>query len=509
MKHSLRLRLFGMTTALLAAFVLVSVLLNGFLLQPFYLARKSASLKQAYPQVVAALSLDASARDLALEKLENDLGVFLSVADSNLARVYGTRPSQDLPAGLPTPAAGGGFDGHGGFGISDDRQIRENLALFTAVPTIARWNDTRTGTTFLSLFGKAETAAGATYYVLIRTSIEQISASAAVANRFFLIVGLVTILLGGLFAYLIAKRITRPVLEINRTAKAMAVLDFSQKVDVRTDDEVGELGESVNSLSTQLQRAISELQEANAELKSDLSRKERIDKLRKEFVANVSHELKTPIALILGYAEGLKERVNENEKDLYCDVIVDEARQMNRIVVRLLDLAQLDAGEVRLDRRPFSVKALIERSLERYALPLRDAGVAVTAVGPALEIVADEDRIEQAFDNYLTNAMHHVSGEKRIAVSWEARDGNVRLTVANTGATIPEESLPRVFESFYKIDSSRTRAYGGTGLGLHIVQSVLHAHGGTCGVENRSDGVAFWFELPSGRAEEGAAPADA
>ncbi len=503
MKHSLRFRLFGTTTALMLAFVVITLVLNSVLLQPFYIQKKTDTLQTVYVKVVASLSENESTRSLALEKLENDLGVFISIADKNLERIYGTRPTQGtLPGviGLPTSSA---TDGHGGFGISDDRQIRENLALFTAVPTISRWNDTRTAATFLSLSGKVEDEDGSVTYILLRTSIQQLRDSAAIANDFFLLVGLVTILLGGLFAFLFARNITRPVLEINRTAKAMAVLDFSHKVDVRTDDEVGELGQSVNSLSTQLEKAITELRDANRELQLDIERKDRIDKLRKEFVSNVSHELKTPISLILGYAEGLKVRVNETEKDMYCDVIVDEARQMNRIVVRLLDLAQLDAGEVRLDRTVFSVKALVERGLERYALTLRDAGVTASASGPDLNLYADEGRVEQALDNYLTNAIHYVGGDKRIEVGWAEKDGQVRVSVFNSGDGIPESSLPRVWESFYKVDASRTRTYGGTGLGLHIVQSVLHTHGGTCGVDNVPGGVTFWFELPVGAEQAG------
>jgi len=501
-KHSLRFRLFGLTTGLMLAFVLVSFLLNALFLQPWYIGRKTASLQDTYPRVVAALQLDATSRDLALEKIENELGVYIAIADENLNRVYGTRQNQPNISGVPLPtlpASGGSTglpDGRGGFGISDERQVLDNLPLFKATPVVSRYSDARTGATFLSLSGKDTTADGAVYYILLRTSIQQISDSASIANGFFLIVGLFTILLGGLFAYLLARTVTRPVLEISRTAKAMAVLDFSHKIDVRTDDEVGELGQSVNSLSTQLEGAISELRAANKELQADIERKERIDQLRKEFVSNVSHELKTPIALILGYAEGLKLRINEDEKDMYCDVIVDEARQMNRIVVRLLDLAQLDAGEVRLDRTEFSVKALVERGLERYALPLRDAGVTVTAEGPDLALYADEERIEQSFDNYLTNAIHYVGGDKRIDVRWECLDGKVRLSVFDTGDGIPEASLPRVWESFYKVDKSRTRSYGGTGLGLHIVQSVVHAHGGTCGAANVPGGVDFWFEIP-------------
>jgi len=478
----------------MVVFVFVSLVLNAVLLQPWYIGRRTASLKETYPKVVESLQRSSTERDLALEKLENDLGVFIAIADKNLNRVYGTRPN-------PQNATDGGAidvpDVHGGFGISDERQILENLDLFRAHPTISRYNDPRTGGTFLSLSGKATTVDGAVYYILLRTSIQQISDSASIANGFFLIVGLFTVLLGGFFAFLLARSVTRPVLEINRTAKAMAVLDFSHRIDVRTDDEVGELGESVNSLSTQLEGAISELRAANRELQADIERKERIDLLRKEFVSNVSHELKTPISLILGYAEGLRMRINEEEKDMYCDVIVDEARLMNRIVVRLLDLAQLDAGEIRLDRTGFSVKALVERGLERYALPLRDAGVTITSDGPDLPLDADEERIEQAFDNYLTNAIHYVGGEKRIDVRWEVLDGRVRLSVFNTGDGIPEASLPRVWESFYKVDKSRTRSYGGTGLGLHIVQSVVHAHGGTCGAENVPGGVTFWFEIPS------------
>lgn len=278
----------------------------------------------------------------------------------------------------------------------------------------------------------------------------------------------------------------------------MSKLDFSKKYAVQSDDEVGQLGKSINSLSDQLDRAIFSLTEANKKLREDIEQERRIDKMRKEFINNVSHELKTPIALIQGYAEGLKLNINEDEenKNYYCDVIMDEAGKMNRLVKDLLDLSQIESGSFKLDKTSFNISSLIESVLDKYRPVLFEKGIKVELDIPEyLTVNGDAGRIEQVLVNYLINAINHVDDKKEIKIQAVILNEKVKISVCNSGENIPDESLDKIWTSFYKVDKARTRSYGGTGLGLSVVKAIQELHGNSCGMENLEDGVLFWFEV--------------
>ncbi|WP_232294201.1 sensor histidine kinase [Syntrophaceticus schinkii] len=215
--------------------------------------------------------------------------------------------------------------------------------------------DTRLETKFLVLASRLEN----NEVLVLSTPLAAIGESTAIANKFFLFTGLITIVIGGVAVFLFARSFTKPILQLNDIAQRMSKLDFSKKYAVQSDDEVGQLGKSINSLSDQLDKAIFSLTEANKKLKADIEQERRIDKMRKEFINNVSHELKTPIALIQGYAEGLKLNINEDEenKNYYCDVIMDEASKMNRLVKELLDLSQIESGSFKLDKTAFNLSS--------------------------------------------------------------------------------------------------------------------------------------------------------
>jgi signal transduction histidine kinase len=258
-------------------------------------------------------------------------------------------------------------------------------------------------------------------------------------------------------------------------------------------------------MSSELERTISELKSANAELQRDNEKKTKIDEVRKEFLNNVSHELKTPIALIQGYAEGLKENIAEDaeSRDFYCDVIIDESSKMNHMVKKLLTLNQLEFGNDPVVMERFDLTGLISGVIQGMKIMIDEAGDAVSfAQKEPVYVWGDEFKIEEVVTNYLSNAVHHCENEKRIEITMKEEDGIVTTTVFNTGRPIPEEDIGRVFEKFYKVDKARTRAYGGSGIGLSIVQAIMDGHQQRCGVKNYENGVAFWFTLESKSEEQ-------
>jgi two-component system, OmpR family, sensor histidine kinase VanS len=334
--------------------------------------------------------------------------------------------------------------------------------------------------------------------ILVWIPMAEISESAAVSNRFTAIVALITIFITGLWTLYVSDKFTRPIKQINITTKKMAELDFSQTLDITSEDEIGQLSQSINHLSHKLKVTIGELNKKNQQLEQDIDKGKRIDTMRREFVSNVSHELKTPIFLIQGYAEGLKNNIvtDEEKRSFYCDVIMEEAEKMDAIVKDLLNLSQIESGNMDLNKYDFDIEQLIEDVTKKLEPIFKEKDISIgTEIALNSLVNGDPIRIEQVIVNYMNNAINHVDSNKKIKVTAEEKNSKVRVSIFNTGQHIPEELLERIWISFYKIDKARTRSYGGTGLGLAIVKAIQQAHCNEYGVMNIDDGVLFWFDI--------------
>ena len=334
----------------------------------------------------------------------------------------------------------------------------------------------------------------------MRQALAPIADSAAVASQFVIFTGLLSILAGCTWAFFFAKRFIRPILNLNRIAQRMAVLDFSQKASIERSDEVGQLGQSINHLSQRLDNAIAELNQKNRQLLADVEKERQLDKMRKEFVSNVSHELKTPLALILGYAEGLRENVAQDDqsKDYYCGVIMEEAEKMDRLVRDLLSLSQMQSGIFQLTPEIFDLSISIDELVQKYRTILTDNSITLSVTKPKCCLVqADRLRVEQILFNFLNNALSHVDAAKTVEISLNASNDptHFRVSVYNSGSPIPVDSLDKIWTSFYKVDKARTHQDGRHGLGLSIVRAIQDLHGSGYGAENTTDGVRFWFDV--------------
>ncbi len=336
-------------------------------------------------------------------------------------------------------------------------------------------------------------------FFLLRANVESIRDSVELANRFLLRVGIAAIVLASAVIWLMTGRITKPILELARISQEMAELNFEEKYKGRSKSEIGVLGANINLLSERLEKTIGDLKGANIELQKDVKAREEADQRRQEFLGAVSHELKTPIALIQGYAEGLKEGISEDKesRDYYCDVIIDETGKMNNLVLRLISLNQVESGNEMTNMERFDLCALIAGCLQAYELKFKTAGIRIFFEKEEDEIYVwgDQSGTEEVIRNYLSNAVNHCSGKKEICVKMSRHDTYVRTEVFNTGEGIPAESIDRVWDKFYKVDKARTREYGGSGLGLSIVKAIMENMNGTYGVINYDDGVGFWFEM--------------
>ena len=333
---------------------------------------------------------------------------------------------------------------------------------------------------------------------LIRSPIESIRESASISNRFLIIIGCFMIVICTVLIWYFSKRLTDPILELAALSERMANLDFEAKYTSGGKNEIGNLGDNFNRMSAKLESTISELKSANNCLMKDIEQKEKLEQMRNDFLGNVSHELKTPIALIQGYAEGLKEGVSDDSesREFYCDVIMDEASKMNQMVKNLLALNQLEFGDEDIQFERFDLTAVIRGILQSMEiLAQQDDMRVIFRQQEPVYVWADEFKVEQVVRNYVSNAFHHAGLEKVIEVRIKRQDDRARITVFNTGAPIPEKDVVHIWDKFYKVDKAHTREYGGNGIGLSIVKAIMESFHQKYGVNNYENGVEFWFEL--------------
>ncbi|MDP4179167.1 MAG: ATP-binding protein [Bacillota bacterium] len=330
------------------------------------------------------------------------------------------------------------------------------------------------------------------------TSLQPISEASSVIKSFYIYFYIFAMFLIVILSFFYSNMISKPLKSLNKTASLMANLDFSAKCDVNSLDEIGNLSSTLNFLSENLGNSLNELQNANEKLKEDIEKEKQLEVMRREFVAGVSHELKTPISLISGYAEGLKDNVTNGKKiDYYTDVIIDEADKMSILVSDMLDLSQLESGNFKLYMDEFYIDKFINYFIEKHKDRLLSKKIFIKPFISCTNILVSGDRfrIEQVMNNLLNNAAKYTPQDKAINISVSRIENEVLIEVENPGEKIPENELENIWHKFYKVEKSRNRNLGGTGLGLSIVKNILTLHKSRFGASNTDMGVKFYFTL--------------
>ncbi|MFT3985689.1 MAG: HAMP domain-containing sensor histidine kinase [Lachnospiraceae bacterium] len=485
MKYSINKQFSLIFSGLMAGTILVCWFANAMFLGDFYERHKQGVLRNAYDQIDMAVSdgnIQSDNFDVAFERISSRNNLDILILDSDTKTIISTVNDTDV---LTERILSYFFRG-----------TEKAMPLFSNNKYhVQKIFDSWMNMEFIELWGLLSNG----NMIIIRSPMESIRESAMIANSFLAYVGATAIVISALVIWFISKKITEPILELANISEKMTRLDFDVKYKGDGSlNEVALLGRHINQLSETLEKTISELKTANNELQLDLARKNEIDEMRKEFLSNVSHELKTPIALIQGYSEGLKDCVNDDEesKDFYCDVIIDEAGKMNKIVKNLLELNQLECGNDSVVMERFDITELIRNCTNSIDIMLRQNEIKlVFNCKEPIYVWADEFKLEQIINNYLSNAIHYAAGEKVIEITIERVEGRIRIKVFNTGSPIPEESIPHLWTKFYKVDTARTREYGGSGIGLSIVKAIMDSMNQQYGVINYDNGVAFWFEV--------------
>ena len=363
--------------------------------------------------------------------------------------------------------------------------------------TLQKVYDERLGDYYLEIWGTLDNG----YSIILRTPIQGIKDNVNISTTLIKYVGGAILIVGIISAFVVSTYITRPIKQLSDIAERMSEMDFDARYEGSDKGEIGLLGKSMNNMSEKLEHNIAELKKANLELKKNIDKKEKLEIMRTDFLSNVSHELKTPIALIQGYAEGLKEGITDDPESMgfYCDVIMDEANKMNTMVKRLLTLNQIEFGNDEPDMERFNINELIASVVDANAIRAGQKNMSIVFDNRNEQnfVWADEYKTEEVLTNYISNALNHCDGKQAIEVrTSKSEDGaTLTVTVYNSGRNIAEEDLERIWEKFYKTDKARTREYGGNGIGLSIVKAIMESMGQEYGVRNVSDGVEFWFTL--------------
>ena len=335
------------------------------------------------------------------------------------------------------------------------------------------------------------------HVIRVMTSIHFLDEEVSIANEFYLYTGLLVLAIGFLVSLMFSKTLVRPIIRINKSIKKISRMDFSEKIEVKTQDELAEVASSINFLSDKLEKNIRDLNTANEKLKEDIDREKKIDEMRKRFISNVAHEIKTPVTIINSYAEVLGEICDHGKKN-YTEVIIEEGKNISKLLDDLIGLMKLEAeGEI-LKNEKFDIIDLVKKNLKKYKLDLDEKKVGIILETDGLKeltVEGDKFKIGQVVNNFLSNAVSHVNVGGSIKLNICRKMYRTVIEVINTGSRIEKKHLGSVWEPFYKSDESRSRKYGGTGLGLAISKGILDRHGSTYGVENLENGVKFWFDI--------------
>ena len=484
-RHSIKHQMIAAFVGLLVCLVLALMIINGNFLEPYYIRNKQAQFIDIYEKLGKAIDegnlTDEKVSDTLVHLAEKNNTSFL-VLDERSGKVFTNVYDKDM---LKNQMFGYLLNQ-----AQKDSKILESTDDYQINQSWDPWNQNY----YIEMWGYFNDGS----QFLLRSPLEGIRESAAISNRFLIYIGSVLIVISVLFIWYFSKRLTDPIHELAILSDRMANLDFDVKYTSGGSNEIGELGANFNRMSEKLESTISELKKANNRLQKDIEQKEKIEQMRNEFLGNVSHELKTPLALIQGYAEGLKEGINEDaeSREFYCDVIMDEASKMNLMVKNLLTLNQLEFGDEDISFERFNLTEVVGGVLQSMEILAQqaEANVIFRQADPVY-VWADEFKVEQVVRNYVSNAFHHVSGDKVVEVKILSDGEKAKLTVFNTGSPIPEKDIGHIWDKFYKVDKAHTREYGGNGIGLSIVKAIMESFHQKYGVNNYDNGVEFWFEL--------------
>lgn len=484
MKYSIKGKILACFTFVMLLILIGQVVFGELFANSYYIHRKAVQIEQSFYQLKAVYETNPHQMEQVIGELQEKYGISINLLE----------PHQ-INRGL----MGVGKRSRAFREIWD---VEEELSFSNEPKALVKHNKNLKGCGVLRLLGKLEQT-GNTKYVLIFMPLETISNSVQILNKANIIITLGAILIGMIVCSIILQGIVRPIKRIEGISKELAQLNFSEEANEEVSTkEIANLAKSINSMSQQLKEAINQLQKTNKGLQEDIDSNKKLEKMRREFVANVSHEMKTPLSLLQIYCENLKEDIEGIDKDYYYNTIIEEAERLNKLVKSMLDISSIENGLAQMNRKPIDFSFLCKHVIDKMKPLLKDYKLACE-IQEQITLLGDEQYLEQAIKNYIMNAIVHTAIGDIIKIGLYSAQNEVVFEVFNEGKWIDEKDLPYIWQSFYKSDRSRTRVDGvHAGQGLYIVKTIITKHQGKYSVANEEGGVKFKFTLPIKTIEE-------
>lgn len=488
-RRSITAKMFIITTTVFISFLIITLTSQRMLFENAYYNQKESDIKSNVLKFKNTLITADSENEIlsSIEKFESQYKTSVAVLNTNTNLIVYFKTNSEV--------------------VDTNNQNMFNYIVRTIQSDkqlIARLlNDEQITISFTDSKGETKYLASAVMdgnnIIMGYTSLQYVKEAVTVIGTFYKYFFLIAISLIIVLCFIYSRFITKPLRNINKIATKMSDLDFSEKYLVKSEDELGNLGNTMNFLGENLDKALTSLTDLNSKLQQDIDKERRIENMRKEFIADVSHELKTPITLIKGYAEGIKDGIFVDEGlESSLEVILQETDKMGNLVKDMLELSSLESGKIELNKETFEVDELIRNVLKKLSHNIDSKAIQVEANLWSCRAIGEVFKIDQVVTNFLTNAIRHTPLEGRILINMQHIAEGVKVEFENSGSHIQEEELKKLWDKFYKVDKSRNRKEGGTGLGLSIVKNIIELHGGTYGVMNTEEGVKFYFTLPIG-----------
>lgn len=387
--------------------------------------------------------------------------------------------------------------------VQNNDQLLDQIEKITSGPQqmnyITRQNESGISTQLIGVYKTKDQQ-----IIMTQIPLEAIETTLEAIRRFLFMVSGVFLIISIFIANYISNRIAKPLIELSQKTKKLTTFNFSENFETTRNDEIGDLFRDIQLLSLTLQEKIQALENSNVLLKNEMTTKDILIDQRKTFIANISHELKTPLALIQAYSEGLIDGTfsNQDDADYYLKVILDETKHMDHLIKDLIDLMQLELKGKEVKREEESLRNLIKKTLDPFKETFDQRNTILKEEILDVELMVDSSQMVMALRNLVSNAIDHVSDKGLVLIKSQIEDDALRINIFNTGEGIPSEELEEIWQAFYKVDKSRSRQFGGSGIGLSIVKEVFENHGFKYGVKNLRNGVSFYFYIPKDHFKE-------
>ncbi len=490
MKRNLSKRLFTITLSLVVGLLLIAYFAQAIFFESFYSYKKTVSLVNEVNKFHDLYSYQFSNdHDLyvALQKFEND----------NNAKVIVTS-----------------LDGKIKYLPNIDNTDKESLNTLTAfgaellnntdlINQVVKYSQTRytnfDNNTKIGVISTLSINSSNDSLMFCVSPIQPIKEASEVISEFFIYLFIGLIIISIILSLIYSNLISKPLVNLTHAANKISKMNFTEVCEIEREDEIGSLAKSLNFLSKNLQAALLDLQSKNKKLEDDIEKERQLEDMRKDFISNVSHELKTPIGIIEGYAEGLKDGIVSGEDaNLYLETIIDESKKMTVLVTNMLELSKLESGVIKPNFESFNINRLVNKILNKHKFDFEEnkLNINFNSTIPYSYVYADSFQMEQVLTNLITNAIKYTPPKNDININIEEKLDRFKISVQNMGVTIPEEEISKLFDKFYRLDRSRERTQkNSTGIGLSIVKNILHLHNSEFNLQNINGGVEFYFYL--------------